>query len=67
MTDETSEATTAGAPAAAAARRPFFRRRKVCPCSGAGAPRIDCKDVKLRQRYVSEPGKMEPPRSTPRG
>ncbi|MFZ0845708.1 MAG: 30S ribosomal protein S18, partial [Pseudolabrys sp.] len=41
-----------------AARRPFFRRRKTCPFSGAGAPKIDYKDVKLLQRYVSERGKI---------
>ncbi len=35
------------------ARRPFFRRRKTCPFSGANAPKIDYKDVKLLQRYVS--------------
>jgi small subunit ribosomal protein S18 len=54
------------APAAAAggARRPFFRRRKVCPFSGANAPKIDYKDVKLLQRYVSERGKIVPSRIT---
>ena len=45
-------------------RRPFFRRRKTCPFSGANAPRIDYKDVKLMQRYVSERGKMVPSRIT---
>ena len=61
MTDESA----AGAPAAAGgARRPFFRRRKVCPFSGAGAPKIDYKDVKLLQRYVSERGKIVPSRIT---
>ena len=34
-------------------RRPFFRRRKTCPFSGANAPKIDYKDVKLLQRYIS--------------
>ncbi|MFA7261763.1 MAG: 30S ribosomal protein S18 [Caulobacter sp.] len=52
------------APAAAGARRPFYRRRKVCPFSGAGAPKIDYKDVKLLQRYVSERGKIVPSRIT---
>ncbi len=28
-----------------AARRPFFRRRKTCPFSGANAPKIDYKDI----------------------
>ena len=63
MTDETSNAPAAGA-AAGGARRPFFRRRKVCPFSGAGAPKIDYKDVKLLQRYVSERGKIVPSRIT---
>ncbi len=45
-------------------RRPFFRRRKVCPFSGAGAPKIDYKDVKLLQRYISERGKIVPSRIT---
>jgi small subunit ribosomal protein S18 len=45
-------------------RRAFLRRRKVCPFSGAGAPKIDYKDVKLLQRYVSERGKIVPSRIT---
>ena len=45
-------------------RRPFFRRRKTCPFSGPSAPRIDYKDVKLLQRYVSERGKIVPSRIT---
>ena len=66
MTDETSTAPAAAAPAASGggARRPFFRRRKVCPFSGANAPKIDYKDVKLLQRYVSERGKIVPSRIT---
>ena len=46
------------------ARRPFFRRRKTCPFSGANAPKIDYKDVKLLQRYMSERGKIVPSRIT---
>ena len=46
------------------ARRPFGRRRKVCPFSGANAPKIDYKDVKLLQRYISEKGKIVPARIT---
>jgi len=44
-------------PQATGGRRPFFRRRKSCPFSGANAPKIDYKDVKLLQRFVSERGK----------
>jgi small subunit ribosomal protein S18 len=46
------------------AQRPFFRRRKSCPFSGANAPVIDYKDVKLLQRYISERGKIVPSRIT---
>jgi small subunit ribosomal protein S18 len=56
MTDTTT--------ADAGARRPFFRRRKVCPFSGSAAPKIDYKDVKLLQRYISERGKIVPSRIT---
>jgi small subunit ribosomal protein S18 len=45
-------------------RRPFFRRRKTCPFTGANAPKIDYKDVRLLQRYVSERGKIVPSRIT---
>jgi len=45
-------------------RRPFFRRRKTCPFSGANAPKIDYKDTKLLQRYISERGKIVPSRIT---
>ncbi len=46
------------------ARRPFFRRRKTCPFSGANSPKIDYKDVKLLQRFLSERGKIVPSRIT---
>ena len=47
-----------------AARRPFFRRRKTCPFTGPKAPKIDYKDIKLLQRFVSERGKIVPSRIT---
>ena len=53
-----------GSMRSAAARRPFFRRRKSCPFSGPNAPKIDYKDVKLLQRFVSERGKIVPSRIT---
>ena len=46
------------------ARRPFQRRRKTCPFSGDNAPKIDYKDVKLLERYISESGKIVPSRIT---
>ena len=45
-------------------RRPFYRRRKTCPFSGASAPKIDYKDPKLLLRYMSERGKIVPSRIT---
>ncbi len=53
-----------GAGARPATRRPFFRRHKTCPFSGPTAPKIDYKDVKLLQRFVSERGKIVPSRIT---
>jgi len=46
------------------ANRPFFRRRKSCPFSSDNAPKIDYKDVRLLQRYISERGKIVPSRIT---
>ena len=45
-------------------RRPFFRRKKTCPFSGANAPKIDYKDTRLLSRYISERGKIVPSRIT---
>ena len=50
--------------AGGATRRPFFRRRKSCPFSGTNAPKIDYKDIRLLQRFVSERGKIVPSRIT---
>ena len=36
----------------------------MCPFSGAESPKIDFKDVKLLQRYISERGKIVPARIT---
>ena len=55
---------SSGGAAGGAARRPFFRRRKTCPFSSDHAPKIDYKDVKLLQRFLSERGKIVPSRIT---
>jgi small subunit ribosomal protein S18 len=60
MTEETTLPESGGG----GGRRAFLRRRKVCPFSGANAPKIDYKDVKLLQRYISERGKIVPSRIT---
>ena len=63
-----SAATVATAPRVAKRWRPkqmaraFFRRRKSCPFSAKDAPRIDYKDVRLLQGFVSERGKIVPSR-----
>jgi small subunit ribosomal protein S18 len=49
---------------AGGARRPFFRRRKVCPFAGTNAPVIDYKDTRLLLRFISERGKIMPSRIT---
>ena len=45
-------------------RRIVFRRRKVCPFSTTNASKIDFKDIKLLQRYISERGRIIPRRIT---
>jgi small subunit ribosomal protein S18 len=44
--------------------RPFFRRRKSCPFAREGAPKIDYKDTRLLQGFMSERGKIVPSRIT---
>ena len=63
MSDTTDLSPAARRPAVGA-RRPFYRRRKSCPFSGKDAPRIDYKDVRLLQGFVSERGKIVPSRIT---
>jgi len=43
---------------------PFYRRRKSCPFSGKNAPKIDYKDIRLLQGFMSERGKIVPSRIT---
>lgn len=45
-------------------RKPFWRRRKSCPFSGKDAPKVDYKDVRLLQGFISERGKIVPSRIT---
>lgn len=45
-------------------RKVFFRRKKTCPLTGANAPKIDYKDIKLLSRFISERGKILPSRIT---
>jgi len=48
--------------AASPMRRQFFRRRKTCPFSGPHALKIDYKDVRLLQKFLTERGKIIPSR-----
>lgn len=43
-------------------RRNMSHRRKSCPFSGKGAPRIDYKDIRLLNRFLSQRGKIVPSR-----
>ncbi|MEB3701975.1 30S ribosomal protein S18 [Candidatus Bealeia paramacronuclearis] len=43
-------------------RKPFFRRKKICPFSGPEGVKIDYKDVKMLQRFITEKGKIIPSR-----
>ena len=63
-TDENSSNSPAARRPAVGARRPFYRRKKSCPFSGPNAPKIDYKDVRLLQRFISERGKIVPSRIT---
>lgn len=48
----------------AAGRKQFFRRRKTCPFSGPNAIKIDYKDTRLLQKFLTERGKIIPSRIT---
>ncbi len=39
-----------------------FSKRKTCPFTGENGLKIDYKDVKLLQKFISEKGKMIPSR-----
>ncbi|MBF0622785.1 MAG: 30S ribosomal protein S18 [Magnetococcales bacterium] len=45
-------------------RRPFFRRRKVCPFCADKSLKIEYKDPKMMGRFITERGKMVPSRIT---
>lgn len=47
-----------------AGKKVFFRRSRACPLTGPKAPKIDYKDIKLLNRFVSERGKIMPRRIT---
>lgn len=70
MSDERNYGSTDARPqgkddfSVAGARRPQMRRRKTCPFSGPEAVKIDYKNVRLLQRFISDSGKITPKRAT---
>lgn len=48
----------------AAAKRPFFKRKKTCPFSGEDGMTIDWKDTRTLSKFISERGKIVPSRIT---
>lgn len=45
-------------------KRPYNFKKKSCPLSYDGAPKVDYKDVKLLKRFISDRGKILPSRIT---
>ncbi len=45
-------------------RRPYNFKKRSCPLSIDGAPKVDYKNIKLLKRFISEKGKMLPSRIT---
>ena len=45
-------------------KRPYNFKKKSCPLSSAGAPKVDYKNINLLKRFISEKGKMLPSRIT---
>ena len=43
---------------------PFENKKKFCPFSKPGSPKIDYKDTRLLSRYITEKGKIIPSRIT---
>ncbi len=43
---------------------PFENKKKFCPFSQPGSPKIDYKDIRLLSRYLTEKGKIIPSRIT---
>tara|TARA_B100000963_G_scaffold312549_1_gene290023 strand:+ start:339 stop:614 length:276 start_codon:yes stop_codon:yes gene_type:complete len=43
---------------------PFENKKRFCPFSQPGSPKIDYKDIRLLSRYITEKGKIIPSRIT---
>ena len=45
-------------------KRPYNFKKRSCPLSIDGAPKVDYKNIKLLKRYISDTGKILPSRIT---
>ena len=45
-------------------KRPYNFKKRSCPLSLKGAPKVDYKNIKLLKRFMSEKGKILPSRIT---
>ena len=45
-------------------KRPYNFKKRSCPLSIDGAPKVDYKNIKLLKRFISEKGKILPSRIT---
>ena len=45
-------------------KRPYNFKKRSCPLSSAGAPKVDYKNINLLKKFISEKGKMLPSRIT---
>jgi len=45
-------------------KRPYNFKKRSCPLSSAGAPKVDYKNINLLKKFISERGKILPSRIT---
>lgn len=45
-------------------KKQFFKKKRSCPFSGPNALKVDYKDLRLLQKFISDSGKMLPSRIT---
>ncbi len=45
-------------------KRPYNFKKRSCPLSASGAPKVDYKNIKLLKKFISDKGKMLPSRIT---
>tara|TARA_B100000686_G_C16361196_1_gene747790 strand:+ start:425 stop:682 length:258 start_codon:yes stop_codon:yes gene_type:complete len=45
-------------------KRPYNFKKRSCPLSLTGAPKVDYKNIKLLKKFISEKGKILPSRIT---